>query len=67
MRRFKSLYARYQRSRDLITIGAYQRGNDALLDEAIALYPRMEPFLMQDFLDKEDYAASRGQLTALLG
>jgi flagellum-specific ATP synthase len=66
VRRFRGLYARYQRSRDLITIGAYARGNDPQLDEAIALYPGMEKFLMQDFLDKEDYRASRQQLDALL-
>ena len=66
VRRFKSLYARYQRSRDLITIGAYTRGNDPQLDEAIALYPRMEEFLAQDFLDKEPYAASRSQLADLM-
>ena len=65
VRRFKSLYARYQRSRDLITIGAYARGNDPQLDEAITLYPRMEGFLVQDFLDKEPYADSRTQLEAL--
>ena len=66
VRRFKALYARYQRSRDLITIGAYSKGNDPQLDEAIALYPRMEQFLVQDFLDKEDYAASRAQLEVLM-
>jgi flagellum-specific ATP synthase len=65
VRRFKSLYARYQRSRDLITIGAYARGNDHQLDEAIDLYPRMESFLLQDFAAKVDYAASREQLDAL--
>ncbi len=66
VRKFKGLYARYQRSRDLITIGAYNKGNDPQLDEAIALYPRMEQFLLQDFLDKEPYASSRQQLEALL-
>lgn len=66
VRRFKALYARYQRSRDLITIGAYARGNDTLLDEAIALYPGMESFLAQDFLDIEKYSTSRAQLTDLL-
>lgn len=65
VRRFKALYARYQRSRDLITIGAYAKGNDVQLDEAIALYPGMEAFLVQDFLDKEPYAASRAQLGSL--
>jgi len=66
VRRFRALYARYQRSRDLITIGAYAKGNDAQLDEAISLYPRMEKFLIQDFLDSENYPASRQQLAALL-
>ncbi len=67
VRRFKALYARYQRSRDLITIGAYARGNDPLLDEAIGLYPHMEAFLVQDFQHQEDYAGSRAQLADLLG
>ena len=66
VRKFRALYARYQRSRDLITIGAYAKGNDPQLDEAIALYPRMEKFLIQDFLDKEDYPASRRGLDTLL-
>jgi flagellum-specific ATP synthase len=66
IRRFKSLYSRYQRNRDLITIGAYTKGNDAQLDEAIGLYPGMQTFLMQDFLDQENYAVSREQLANLL-
>jgi flagellum-specific ATP synthase len=66
VRRFRGLYARYQRSRDLITIGAYSKGNDPLLDEAIALYPKMEQFLMQDFHDKASYGACRQQLGQLI-
>lgn len=66
VRQFKSLYSRYQRSRDLITIGAYAKGNDAQLDEAIALFPKMERFLVQDFLDKEPYTSSRSALHTLL-
>ena len=66
VRRLKALYARFQRSRDLITIGAYVKGNDAQLDEAIALFPKMELFLKQDFLDKENDRDSRDQLEALL-
>lgn len=67
VRRFKGMYARYQRSRDLITIGAYNKGNDPQLDEAIALYPRMEQFLIQNFTDREPYSASRSQLESLIG
>ena len=46
--------------------GSRARGNDPQLDEAIALSPRMEEFLAQDFLDKEPYAASRTQLADLM-
>jgi flagellum-specific ATP synthase len=48
VRRFKQLYSRYRRDRDLISVGAYVAGSDPLLDQAIALYPRMEAFLTQD-------------------
>ena len=47
-RRFKQLYSRYQRNRDLINVGAYVAGSDPLLDEAIALRPQLEAFLQQD-------------------
>ncbi|MGH8672658.1 MAG: flagellar protein export ATPase FliI [Burkholderiales bacterium] len=66
VRRFKSLYSRYQRSRDLITVGAYTKGNDPALDEAIALYPRLEQFLQQDTYVALNYDISRNQLVALL-
>jgi flagellum-specific ATP synthase len=57
-RRFKRLYARYQRSRDLITVGAYAAGADPLLDEAVLLHPRLEAFLVQDMHDRQSYAES---------
>jgi len=62
---FKHLYAHYQRNRDLISVGAYVRGSDPLLDEAIALYPRMEQFLKQGMFEREAYRASVAQLSAL--
>ncbi len=64
--RFKHLYAHYQRNRDLISVGAYVKGSDPLLDEAITLYPRMEQFLKQGMRECEDYQASAAQLSALL-
>ncbi len=45
VRRFKQMLSRYQRNRDFINVDAYSSGRDALLDRAIALYPRMESFL----------------------
>jgi flagellum-specific ATP synthase len=46
-RKFKQLYSRYQRARDLIAVGAYAAGSDPLLDRAIAIYPELEAFLQQ--------------------
>jgi flagellum-specific ATP synthase len=66
VRRFKLLYSRYQRSRDLINVGAYVRGSDPLLDEAMVLYPQLETFLQQGINQCEDYGSCRTQLAALL-
>ncbi len=66
VQRFKHMYAHYQRNRDLISVGAYVSGSDALLDQAIALYPQMERFLKQGMLQREPYQASITQLNALL-
>ncbi|WP_043464852.1 flagellar protein export ATPase FliI [Azovibrio restrictus] len=49
IRRFKVLFSRYQRARDLIAVGAYVSGSDPVLDQAVSLYPRMESFLQQNF------------------
>jgi flagellum-specific ATP synthase len=47
-RRFRAIYSRYERGRDLIQIGAYAQGSDPALDEAIALHDGMSQFLQQD-------------------
>ncbi len=65
VRQFKALYARYQRSRDLISVGAYQAGSDPLLDRAIALLPRMEAYLQQNMAQRVGYAESLGALEEL--
>lgn len=67
VRRFKQRYTRYQRSRDLISVGAYVRGADPELDEAIAIYPKLELFLRQQINEKFDVASSRADLDLLLG
>ena len=65
IRRFKVLFARYQRSRDLISVGAYAAGSDPVLDQAMALYPRMEAFLQQQLTEQSDFARSSTQLAQL--
>ena len=47
-RRFRAVYSKYEKGRDLVQIGAYAAGSDPALDEAIALHPGMHQFLQQD-------------------
>jgi flagellum-specific ATP synthase len=65
IRRFKVLFSRYQRSRDLIAVGAYAPGSDPVLDQSIAIYPRMEAFLQQRLDEKSDFPTSVGLLSSL--
>jgi flagellum-specific ATP synthase len=54
-RRFKSIYSRFQRARDLIQIGAYVRGSDRALDEAVELHEGMNRFLQQDMFESAGF------------
>ncbi len=64
-RKLKQLYSRYQRARDLISVGAYAHGSDPQLDQAIALHEKIEEFLRQEIPEKVGMLESLGQLTAL--
>ena len=66
VREFKQMYSRYQRSRDLISVGAYSPGSDPQLDRAIRLYPKIEAFLQQDLQDSTHYAECRRRLAEVL-
>ena len=65
VRSVKQMLSRYQRNRDLISVGAYAPGHDAQLDKAVALYPKIENFLQQGMHERADYAASVNQLQGL--
>jgi type III secretion protein N (ATPase) len=45
--RLRTLLARYEEKRDLVTLGAYASGNDPALDAAITALPELERFLSQ--------------------
>ncbi|TXH04621.1 MAG: flagellar protein export ATPase FliI [Nevskiaceae bacterium] len=66
VRRFRQLFSAHQRNKDLISIGAYQKGSDARVDAAIALWPRMEEFLRQDVQQSADFLGSLQALNTLL-
>lgn len=65
IRRFKQYFSRYQRSRDLISVGAYATGSDPMLDQAIKLYPVFEHFLQQPLGDRAEYSKSLEHLFGL--
>src|SRR5687768_18093328 len=67
VRRFKQLYSRYQRNREIIAIGAYHKGSDPRIDAAIALWPNMQTFLQQDLTERVDYKRSLVELGAVIG
>jgi flagellum-specific ATP synthase len=67
IRHFKQLYSRFQRSRDLISVGAYAAGTDPQLDQAIKLYPAFESFLQQNLGERADFPSSVDRLYALFG
>ncbi|MCL5061092.1 MAG: flagellar protein export ATPase FliI [Candidatus Thermoplasmatota archaeon] len=64
-RRLKKLYSRYERSRDLINVGAYAAGTDPLLDEAIRLQTAFEAFLQQNISERSNARESLTELEAL--
>jgi ATP synthase in type III secretion protein N len=51
-RRLRALVAHYEAKRDLVTLGAYAKGTDKELDEAIAKMPKIEQFLRQSPKDR---------------
>ncbi len=56
----------YEDMAELIRLGAYRRGSDPKVDEAIRRYPLIEAFLAQKKDERADLAGGYAQLTALL-
>jgi len=65
MQAIKQLYSVYQQNRDLINVGAYQPGSDALIDLSIRLHADINNFLKQGMKESVDLAASARQLQLL--
>ncbi len=66
-RRLKQSLSTYQHNRDLVAIGAYQRGSDPRIDAAIAQWPGLQRFLQQDIHENVTLPDSVAQLAALFG
>jgi flagellum-specific ATP synthase len=65
-RRFKQTLSLYQQNRDLIAIGAYQKGSDPRIDAAMAMWPNMQKFLQQGIKEKVAYKDSVAALATML-
>ncbi|WP_370680823.1 flagellar protein export ATPase FliI [Comamonas sp. GB3 AK4-5] len=65
-RRFRAVYSCYQKSRDLIQVGAYASGSDPAVDEAIRLQPAMVNFLQQSMFDAAPMESSLVDMAAVL-
>lgn len=63
---FKQLYARYQQSRDLISVGAYAAGSDPLTDKAMEKMPSMQGFLRQGLHESVSLPDSQAGLEKIL-
>ena len=65
-RRLKKVYSIYQRNRDMISVGAYQAGNDPQVDEAIGMNAKVMAFLAQNPDEAFDRRESVDQLENLM-
>ncbi len=61
-RTFKRVYSTYQQNRDLISVGAYVKGSNPQIDEAIRLYPHLTHFLQQGINEPVPMAQSMDEL-----
>lgn len=67
VRKFRRLYALLKENEVLIRIGAYQKGSDPELDEALSKKTLMEDFLRQDLKQKWEFGKTLEQLQVIMG
>ncbi len=65
--RARALVAQYEDMAEMIRLGAYRRGSDPLVDEAIRYNPDLERFLSQGKNERADLAGSYALLAEILG
>jgi ATP synthase in type III secretion protein N len=64
--KMRELMANYERQRDLILLGAYQKGSDPRTDEAIAKIDAINGFLKQGVHENTPFADTRQRLISLV-
>ena len=66
IRKAKKVITTYEDMAELIRLGAYRRGSDPAVDEALILYPQIEEFLTQNKDDRTLIEESFARLAAIL-
>jgi flagellum-specific ATP synthase len=64
--RFRQVYSAYSQRKDLIAVGAYQKGSDQQVDQAIAMWPRLARFLQQEVDEPMELRAAQQRLGELV-
>ncbi len=67
IRRAKQVITTYEDMAELIRLGAYRKGSDPAVDEALVLYPQIEEFLAQDKDSRTTIEESFQMLAYILG
>jgi len=63
--RFRQIYSAYRQRQDLIAVGAYQKGSDPQVDQAIAMYPRLTRFLQQEVDEPVELRVAQERLASI--
>ena len=64
--RFRRLWTLYQQNKDLIQIGAYEKGSNIEIDEAIQKRSKMELFMRQDADERFDFEKTQKMLAGVI-
>ncbi|MCB1531659.1 MAG: flagellar protein export ATPase FliI [Alphaproteobacteria bacterium] len=67
IKRAKQIVTTYEDMAELIRLGAYRRGSDPAVDEAIQIYPNIEEFLAQDKDESNTIEESFQHLAKIIG
>jgi flagellum-specific ATP synthase len=63
---FKQIYSTYRQNQDLISVGAYSRGSDPLIDEAIAMFPALQQLMRQGMNEAVNWQQSQQRLQQVI-
>jgi len=67
LRKAKQIVSSYEDMAELIRLGAYRKGSDPKVDEAIKIYPQIEEFLTQNKDDNTNIDESFERLAKIIG